>query len=61
MELGEVVRDLTHWKTQTGLSFDETRLLETASNFLSRELASVKGITPEAAYESIRSQIEISP
>ena len=60
MELGEVVRDLTHWKTLSGLSFDETRLLETASNYLSRELASVEGISPEDAIEKIRQQISVT-
>ncbi len=60
IELGEVVRDLTHWKVTSGLSFDETRLLETASNYLSRELASVEGISQEDAYQRIRSQIEVS-
>ncbi len=60
IELGEVVRDLTHWKVTSGLSFDETRLLETASNYLSRELATVEGISTEDAYARIRSQIEVS-
>ena len=60
MQQPEVVRDLTHWKVTSGLSFDETRLLETASNYLSRELATVEGISTEDAYARIRSQIEVT-
>lgn len=53
MELAEVVRDMLSWKMQSGLSFEESMLLETASTYLSHELATVKDITPEAAYEEI--------
>jgi CarD family transcriptional regulator len=55
--LGEVVRDLARWKKQSPLSFDETRLLQTATNFLSREIALVQGITPEIARERISSSL----
>lgn len=57
MALGEVVRDLARWKQQASLSFDETRLLQTATNFLTREIAMVQGITPEVARERIQSQL----
>jgi len=53
IELAEVVRDLLTWKIQSGLSFEESMLLETASTYLSHELAAVKGISPDAAYEEI--------
>ena len=49
LELGEVVRDLTRWKKQSGLSFEESMLLETANSYLSREVAAVQGIAPDAA------------
>jgi len=57
LELGEVVRDLMRQKQESSLSFDEARLLETASNFLSRELAAVAGIAPGVAYDRIRSSV----
>lgn len=53
IELAEVVRDLLTWKIQSGLSFEESMLLETASTYLSHELAAIKDITPDAAYEEI--------
>jgi CarD family transcriptional regulator len=53
LELGEVVRDLLSWKEDSGLSFEESMLLETASTYLAYELAAVKEIAPEAAYEEI--------
>ncbi len=53
IELAEVVRDLLTWKIQSGISFEESMLLETASTYLSHELAAVKNITPDAAYEEI--------
>ena len=53
MELAEVVRDLLSWKIKSGLSFEESMLLETASTYLSHELAAIKNITPDAAYEEI--------
>jgi len=58
MELGEVVRDLTRWKKQSGLSFEESMLLETANSYLAREIAAIQGIAPEAARDRIRSYIE---
>lgn len=57
LELGEVVRDLTRQKKRGSLSFDEARLLETASNFLSREVSLVEGIPQGTAYDQIRSHI----
>lgn len=53
LELGEVVRDLLSWKADSGLSFEESMLLETATTYLSYELAAVKNIAPEAAYDEI--------
>lgn len=53
LELGEVVRDLLSWKADSGLSFEESMLLETATTYLSYELAAVKAIAPEEAYDEI--------
>lgn len=53
MELAEVVRDLMSWKILSGLSFEESMLLETASTYLSRELAAIKEIDPKLAYDEI--------
>ncbi len=58
MELGEVVRDLTRWKKQSGLSFEESMLLETANSYLAREVAAVQGIATEAARDRILSYIQ---
>lgn len=58
LELGEVVRDLTRWKKQSGLSFEESMLLETANSYLAREVAAVQGIAPDAARVRILSYIE---
>ena len=58
LELGEVVRDLTRWKKQSGLSFEESMLLETANSYLAREVAAVQGIAPDAARDRILSYIE---
>ncbi len=55
IQLGEVVRDLMHWKKKTGLSFEESMLLETASSYLSNELATVQGIEQEKALSKIHS------
>jgi len=60
LDLGEVVRDLTHWKMETGLSFDEMRLLETASNYLCQEIATVEGISPDEALGRIQQHIGIA-
>jgi CarD family transcriptional regulator len=54
LELGEVVRDLMRWKKQSGLSFEESMLLETASGYLAREIAAIQGIETEAAFNRIR-------
>lgn len=59
-DLGEVVRDLTRWKQQHGLSFEEARLLETASNYLAHEIATVQGVPQEIAFDRIRSHIGAS-
>ncbi len=56
-DLGVVVRDLTHWKSETGLSFDELRLLETASKYLCQEIAAVEGISSDDAFDRIQQQI----
>lgn len=53
MGLAEVVRDLLSWKMQSGVSFEESMLLETATTYLSHELAAVKEISPEIAYDEI--------
>lgn len=53
IELGEVVRDLARWKKQSGLSFEESMLFETACNYLVREVAAVQGINAEAARDRI--------
>ena len=57
LELGEVVRDLTHWKKTSGLSFEESLLLETACGYLAREIAAIEGISPEMARDRIKSCI----
>jgi CarD family transcriptional regulator len=59
MELGEVVRDLLRQKAQNGLTFDEVRLLQTASHFLSHEIALAAGLSPEAAYDKIVEHVGI--
>jgi CarD family transcriptional regulator len=53
LELGEVVRDLLRWKKQSGLSFEESMLLETAWGYLAREVAAIQGIAPDAARDRI--------
>lgn len=53
LELGCVVRDLLRWKHKSGLSFEESMLLETASNYLCYELATVLKKQPEQAYQEI--------
>lgn len=58
LELGEVVRDLMRWKKQSGLSFEESMLLKTASNFLANEVAAIQGIPATAAIDRIRSYVE---
>jgi len=56
-ELAAVVRDLLRWKQQTGLSFEESMLLETASNYLCFEIATVQKIQPEQAYQDVLKHI----
>ena len=59
LKLGEVVRDLMRWKKASGLSFEESMLLKTASNFLANEVAAIQGIEPETAIDRIRSYVEV--
>jgi len=59
LELGEVVRDLMRWKSQSGLSFEESMLLETASGYLAREVAAIQGVEPEVAIGRIREHIGV--
>lgn len=61
LELGEVVRDLVRSKSRNGLSFEEARLLEMASNYLARELATIEKIPQEKAWAQIRSHIGAGP
>src|SRR4030065_1763442 len=49
LELGEVMRDLTRWKKHSGLSSEESMLLDTANSYLSREVAAVQRIVPDSA------------
>jgi RNA polymerase-interacting CarD/CdnL/TRCF family regulator len=58
LELAAAVRDLMHWKKKSGLSFEESRLLATASGYLSDELAAVQGIPSETAYDHIQRHID---
>jgi CarD family transcriptional regulator len=58
-ELGEVVRDLMRWKKQSGLSFEESMLLETACGYLAREVAAIEGIPPDAAKDRICSFVGV--
>ena len=53
LELGEVVRDLARWKKQSGLSFEESMLFETACGYLVREVAAVQGIHHDVARDRI--------
>jgi CarD family transcriptional regulator len=59
LELGEVVRDLMRWKKRSGLSFEESLLLETASGYLAREIAAVQGINMDDARNRISTYIGI--
>jgi CarD family transcriptional regulator len=60
LEIGEVVRDLMHWKSQSSLSFEEVRLLQTGCNHLAREIAIATGTTPEDAIHTIREHIGVA-
>lgn len=60
LELGEVVRDLMRWKKQSGLSFEESMLLETACGYLAREVAAIQGIGMEAAKDRIRTYVGVN-
>jgi CarD family transcriptional regulator len=60
MEIGEVVRDLLRWKTQTNLSFEEVRLLQTACGHLAREVSVATGISPEDAIHKIREHVGVA-
>ena len=59
VELGEVVRDLMRWKKRSGLSFEESLLLETASGYLAREIAAVQGINMDDARSRIQTHIGV--
>lgn len=59
LEIGEVVRDLMRWKKQSGLSFEESMLLETASGYLVREIAAVEGVSPEVARARIYNYVGV--
>jgi len=59
VELGEVVRDLMRWKKRSGLSFEESLLLETASGYLAREIAAVQGIGMDDARSRISTYIGV--
>jgi len=59
VELGEVVRDLMRWKKRSGLSFEESLLLETASGYLAREIAAVQGIGMDDARSRISTSIGV--
>ena len=59
LELGEVVRDLMRWKQESGLSFEESMLLETACGYLVREVAAVQGVPTNIARDRIRSYVGI--
>lgn len=59
LELGEVVRDLLRWKEESGLSFEESMLLETATGYLARELATVKGVSKDIAADDIRDHVGV--
>ncbi|MBE9515810.1 MAG: hypothetical protein IME93_02410 [Proteobacteria bacterium] len=59
LQLAEVVRDLLRWKEESGLSFEEAMLLETACGYLARELATVRGISPDIAADDIRDHVGI--
>jgi CarD family transcriptional regulator len=61
LELGEVVRDLAHWKKQSGLSFEESMLFETACNYLVREVAAVQGTNTDVARDRIYDCIGLRP
>ena len=60
LELGEVVRDLMRWKKQSGLSFEEAMLLETARSHLACELALVQGIATEDAVTQIHDRVGVA-
>jgi len=60
VDLAEVVRDLAHLKkAANGLTFDETRVLQTASQYLSQEIACVEGITQKAAIDKIYRHVAV--
>jgi CarD family transcriptional regulator len=59
LELGEVVRDLIRWKKRSGLSFEESLLLETASGYLAREIAAVQGINMDIARDRILTTVGV--
>lgn len=60
LQLAEVVRDLLRWKEDSGLSFEEAMLLETACGYLARELATVRGVSPDTAADDIRDHVGVA-
>jgi CarD family transcriptional regulator len=60
LELGEVVRDLMRWKKQSGLSFEESMLLETACGYLVREIAAIQGVPTDIARDRIASYVGVN-
>jgi len=60
LQLGEVVRDLLRWKKQSGLSFEEAMLLETACGYLARELATIQGIPHALAVDQIHDRVGVA-
>ena len=57
LQIGAVVRDLLRLKADNGLSFEETRLLETAAGYLAHEIAAIEGIGFDAAAARIRETV----
>ncbi len=57
LQIGAVVRDLLRLKAGNGLSFEETRLLATATGYLTHEVAAIEGIGLDAAAARIRETV----
>ncbi len=57
LQIGGVVRDLLRLKADNGLSFEETRLLETAAGYLTHEVAAIEGIGLDVAAARIREMV----
>ncbi len=59
-ELGAAVRDLLRRKQAAGLSFEEAKLLITATNHLTREVSEAQGIPTDVAYARIRRHVGVA-